>query len=439
MNRYRAYFCCLVIFLITAVIAIPACQQGSHKEIASDSVAETPPKVQISDVTPSSLNRDTELAASIEGYETAKLMAKIDGYVSKVNVDIGDRVTKGQLLAVLDVPELEDAVIQQEARVEASDADIVSHKAEIRLAEAERDASQAVLKLRQLEHDRFEQLVDKGSLNQQRLDEAVFAVRAAEANLKQARAKIESAKANLITAIAARKVALSNLQIAKTMANYRKIKAPFDGLITARMVDPGAYVRPSSSGKGTELFDIARVDKLKVIIHLPLELARYLNKGDTVTLHDYSILDDDSLSVLDGKPLTISRTANAFDKGSRMMRAEIDIDNQRLQNHNGDVFKPGDYGKLTLRLESLEGRPMVPRSALGNDSDGREYVVVLGPDNTLTKTFIDGVIVKNDDFAVIDSDSVRVGDRVVARDLEKAPLGESLERDRIEEEIVVPE
>jgi len=433
MNRYPAYFSSLAIFLVTVVIAIPACQQGSQKDTSSAKVSEPPAKVQIADVTASSLNRDTELAASIEGYETAKLVAKIDGYVGKVNVDIGDLVEKGQLLAVLNVPELEDAIGQREAQVEASDADIVSHEAEILLVEAERDTSQAALKLRQLEHDRFESLVEKGSLNQQRLDEASFAVRAAEANLKQAQAKIKSVKANLATAVAAKKVALSNLQIAKTMASYREIKAPFNGLITARMVDPGAYVRPTSSGKGTDLFNLARVDKLKVIIYLPLELARYLNKGDTVTLHDYSILGDDSLSVLDGKPLTISRIANAFDKGSRMMRAEIDIDNHRPENQTVGLFKPGDYGKLTLRLESLEGQPMVPRSALGTESDGREYVIVLGPDGMLSKTLIDGVVVKNNDFVVIDSDSVGVGDRVVAGDLEKAPLGEPLKQDRIED------
>ena len=436
MNRPLKYSSLFASFVVAAVIASPACQKKSvPKKVSS---AEPVAKVKVTDVVPSNLNRDTELAASVEGYETAELIPRIDGYVGQVNVDIGDRVKKGQLLAVLNVPELTDAVQQQEAEVEAREAEIASRKAKVRLAEAQLDARQAAVQLRKLEQKRFESLVKKGSLSQQRLDEASFAVRAAQADFKQSQAEVESAKASCATATAQRKVALSNLQIAKTMASYRKIVAPFDGLITARKVDPGAYVQPASGGEGTVLLEIARVDKLIILIHLPMELARYLNKGDTVTLHDYSILGNDAITTLNDEPLVISRIANAFDKGSRMMQAEIDIDNRMLQKQTGEFLKPGDYGKVILTLESLEGQPMVPRSALGTDSNGKQYVIFLDRDKKLKKALIDRVLVQDDDYAVIDSKSIQVGDRIVASDLEKAPLGESLEQDRIEE-VFAPE
>jgi len=421
----------------TVILLAVTCSACINRSRSGDSTpaATSPPKIKVTNVIAGNLNRQVELAASVEGYEMAELMPRIDGYVGEVHVNIGDSVTKGQALATLKVPELADAVQQKHELVKQCEADIASKRAEVALADASLQSHQAALELKQLEQKRFKALVDRGSLNQQKLDEVEFALKSAEADLRRATAEVEAAKAHIAAAEAVRDVALSNLQMAETMARYREIVAPFEGLITARMIDSGEYVRPASSGAGTPMFRIARVDRLRVVVFLPLALAGYVSKDDSIIVHDLPALPGKRIDQIGGQPLTIARFANAFDADSRLMRVEIDIDNQDLHDSAGITLKPGDYGRVTLTLEQLAGNPMVPRSAVGTNSKGEHYVIRVDETNTCFAVIIDEILVEDSKHAVLKSDKIRVGDRVVISDLDRAPQNETLGGDRLE---VVP-
>jgi RND family efflux transporter MFP subunit len=395
--------------------------------------AESEKRIAVTDVVASQINRDTELAASIESEYTIEIFPRIEGYIRKVYVDIGDRVKEDQSLILLRAPELSDRVRHREELVKEAGAEIQQREAGVGLAQADVRAREAALKIQKIKRDRMAALVKKGSLNQQRLDEAAFGVSSAQADLQHAHAGVDAARADLFAAKAKKEVAKAALDAAKTMAQYRNIRAPFDGLISGRYCDPGDFVEPNTPDSGKGLLELMRLSRVRAIIHLPLEDAAYVNVGDPVILRHESYIGKDRIDSLGGQPLTISRAAQAFNQGSRMMRAEIDIDNNILKRETGELLKPGDYGKVLLTLESLKGKPMVPRSAITTDDKGQQYVVVLDRDNTTKKVVIDKILLEDDGQAVIDASGLKIGQRIVASDPDRVPLGQKIDPSRIED------
>lgn len=424
-------FLTLATFLSLLMVVGVSCDRAP--ETLSTATPEDPEKrIAVTDVVASQLNRDTEVAASIESEHSTEIFPRIEGYIRKIYVDIGDRVKENQSLILLRAPELSDRVRHREELVKEAGAEIQQREAGVQLAQAEVRAREAALKIQEIKRKRLASLVKKGSLNQQRLDESVFEVSTAEADLQHAHAEVDAARADLFAAKAKKEVAKADLDVAKTMAQYRNIRAPFDGLITGRHCDLGDFVEPNTdSAKG--LLDLIRLSRVQAIVHLPLEDAAYVNAGDPVILQHESHTGKDRIDSLAGQPLAISRTAQAFNQGSRMMRAEIDIDNNILERETGELLKPGDYGKVLLTLESLKGKPMVPRSAITTDDKDQPYVVVLDRDNTTKKVVVDKILLEDDDQAVIDAGGLKIGQRIVASDPNRVPLGQKIDPARIED------
>ncbi len=408
----------LVLSLLVASalgIAHTGCDGNASGDASKDEGAKET-KVVVTQVRSGDFRRSVELATTVEGYESAQLMSKIGGYVAQIHVDIGDEVQQGQPLAVLHAPELEDEVERQARLVIQAEADLNSRQAEIMLAGARLEEYNSLLELRNIELQRASNLVNKGALKQQKLDEAEYAVRSTQAAIKSMGARVDAADAMLAAAIAHREVALAELSKAESMAAYRTITAPFNGVITRRLVDPGAFVRPASSSAAMPLFHIARVDKVRLIVFLPLDQAGALDVGDEVVLDHIEGLPIRQLDVIGGEPITIDRYAKSFDTSSRMMRAEIDIDNVMLLEETGKQLRPGDYGKVILTLETYNGIPTVPASALGS-TNGASYVVVVDSNDTCLEIPVT-VQITNGDVVGLAS-GVQVGHEIVAQDINR--------------------
>ena len=225
------------------------------------------------------------------------------------------------------------------------------------------------------------------------------------------------AEAQLHKGEAQSRVAHSQLQQAQAIVGYLEIKAPFAGVVAARNVDPGALVRPGASDK--PLLTIAKVDRLRAVLFATMDTTANLAVGNVVTYEP----DDVPGQLFEG---TLSRMAGAYDEKTRMMRAEVDLQNQPDPNTGQRPLRAGSYGEATIVTHSAT-MPVVPKSALRR-SAGRTSVVVVR-DNVCLVTPVE-VAIEADGLAGIAA-GLKAGDQVVLKspetmeDEQKLTNGES--------------
>jgi HlyD family secretion protein len=284
------------------------------------------------------LVRETIQPAKAKAYYSADLGVKLTGYVESVPADIGDRVKKGQALAVIAAPEMKE---QRNAL-----------KAEERELETGVQAAEANLTAVESETSRIKDLVRKGSVTNKAGDEA-------NNRLISAQAEVAAAKARLGTATA-------RLAEIEAMIAYATLTAPFDGIVTYRSVDPGDLVQAAGGSKGGEtLLRVAQVNKLRVVTHVPERDAVWLDVGDAVELE----FDAFPGKVFSGK---ISRTAGALNGSTQRMQAEVDLDNS-----DGKLL-PGLYGRAKISLEKRPGALVLPAGAVRFGQGPSHVYVVVG-------------------------------------------------------------
>ncbi len=433
MNRHTG----LLWFAVLFMLANAGCKPSATNDSAGGGNEVTAKaKVKVVKVKVSDVRDEVEVPASFYGFQMADLMSKVDGYVLAVNVDIGDHVSRGQILAELRAPELLADVERKSQLLEQAKKEAASYESQIGLAEANRASEQAKLNLHNLQMKSAKQLVESGALNEQKLDEAKFAVASSEAAIVRAGAEVTAAEKEAEAAAARVKVAIAEQQMVQTMADYLHIKAPFDGLITKRNVDAGAFVEPASGGRGTALFQITAVDQVRVVMHVPMRRAGRLNESNEVTIGPIERLPGKTIRTLGGESLTLSRIARSFDS-SRMMRAEVDIENEKLKLEAGFELKPNDYGLAKITLKKWSGALTVPKSAIATqEKNGKQQSTVVVVDHSTNSCFEEEVevLIVLDELAAIKSDNIKEGDRVVVSGREQIKLQEVLVADRIEEE-----
>lgn len=361
---------------------------------------ETPPRgaddgpvIRVTTVSPErmTLRRVTEEPGRVEPFESAPIHAKLAGYVKVVNVDIGDKVTRGQVLAELDVPEIEaDAqrtragvtraeaeARQSEAAVEVARSSLAAAEARKVEAEATTRRTEADLSRWKAEYARIEQLLREsavtGSLRDEtrgKLESARAAAEETEAKVQSALAAIQEAHAALVKAgadaaasIAAVDVAKAEARRAEALFGYHKITAPFNGVVNRRRVDPGHLTVPG--GTAEPLFEVARVDKLTVVVDVPEVDAALVNAGDSARIR---------IQAMDGKVVEgkVSRTSVSLNESSRTLRVEIDLP--------GDIggpetIRPGSYAYARIIADLRPCALSLPVSAVVREG-GKTFVVV---------------------------------------------------------------
>lgn len=456
MRRSRSLLalCCLAI-----TCGFIGCKKGDNAQGAAkpDGKAAAPadlPGWKIEKVTDTDFEETLELpSASVRGYETVQLLAKVGGYVKTLGkvdgetVDIGADVDEKTVLAVLDVPELDNELTEKEALVTQATSEVAQAKAAVSQADAEltrreREAEQAgfveeekaaLVTLHQKAFDRIKMLnslVDKKSR-----DEAEFALVAAKAAEKSAasailtaaasvaaaNADIEKANADESRAMAQVEVANAAVERAKTMIKYATIKSPFPGVITERLVDHGSFVRPATSNSGaTPLFVVTRTGKVRVIVGVPNTRAFHVQRGQTVVFRKIGGLGSGELSS------RVSRVATNLNPESRMLRIEADFENPVTDAKTGKTHTlvPGMFGTVRITLRSWTAKnggrlPVVPESALFIGKDDRRYIVVVGTDGVAHRREVDVILFKDEirvgplEGKVGVREGVKAGERVV--------------------------
>jgi multidrug efflux pump subunit AcrA (membrane-fusion protein) len=318
-----------------AVIAIAAgvvTSQSQNRLAAAEPQVASPSKPAASSGSPPTSGGDEEgqplapvvVPATIQAYFVTDLYAKNAGYVSQINSDIGDHVKKGQVLAVIENPELQ-------AQFEKAQAAVAQAKAALDVAKRQLAGMEADLVLQRATLERQRELFAGKAATAQTLDEARAKESVASAAVETSKAKINLAEADLQAA----KAEAERLQ---ALVQYDKIVAPFDGVVTRRLVNPGDLVQSATATRTSPLFTCQKIDVVRVFADAPEANAAAIRPG---TRAEVKLLDVGETTI-EG---SVTRVAIALDPATRTMRVEIDLPNP------DEKLQPGMYARVTLGVE----------------------------------------------------------------------------------------
>jgi RND family efflux transporter MFP subunit len=411
------------LFSTTAILALASSGCGDTATMKADNVAGAMlARVELVKPARATIRRATEQPGQIDAYEVTPLFAKVSGYVNNWNVDIGARVKKGQVLAVLRVPELDAEADQKQATVEEAEAKLAQARASEEVARADLVSAQAKraevlagtkradgdLARWQAEFKRVEQLfherVQTGTLldeTRSKLQAAESAreelhaqVASAEAAVKQSVALLDRARADVTAAAATIKVARLDVARVQALRAYETIVAPYDGVVTHRDVDVGDLTEPGIQGR--PLFVVARDDIVRISVNVPEMYATEVNAGDPVLVR---------LQALAGRRFEgkVTRTSWMLDARNRTLRTEVDV-----ANPNG-ILRPGLYAYATVVVDEHADVLSVPTSALVRQ-DSQAWCVVVANGRAERRPVVVGL---NDAASVEISSGLRGDESVV--------------------------
>jgi len=303
MPRFIALAVRLVVLAITVLFVAVCSNTGSEKTEVTVAVA----KAAVED-----LSSDLSLTAELRPFQEIEVMAKVAGYVRAIHVDIGDRVKKGQLLAVLEVPEMAD--------------DLTVGKDELRRAQAAHDIADLSFK-------RLSQVAAQrpGLVAQQEIDDARSRDLVAEAQVAAARA------------------ALGRI---KTMLDYSRVTAPFDGVVTKRYADTGSMIQAGTASQiqAMPLVRLSENSRLRLIVPVPESAVPTVHVGQQV-----KVLVPTINRAFFGK---VARFTSKLSSSTRTMNTEIDVPNPKM------VLVPGMYAEVSLNLNRREKVLSIPVTAV---------------------------------------------------------------------------
>ena len=398
------------VILVVAVVAVVAgiVYRGIGTRIKAASVAQQEtleqavPTLSVIHPKPGEKKSEVVLPGNIQAFTDSPIYARASGYLRRWMVDIGARVKAGQPLAEIEAPELDQQVSQAKASLQqAKDA--------LDQALANRDQGKANTELARVTANRWKNLTAKGVVSRQENDQYQAQYLAQTANLEALDKAIAGARSNVSSMQA-------NLGRLQEMQGYLVVKAPFDGVITARNTDIGALINSGNGGAAQELFHMAATSTLRVYVSVPQIYSRSAVAGVTAEL---------TLTEFPGRrfPGKLVRTSEAIDATTRTLLTEVDVDNRSGQ------LLPGAYAEVHFKFPEAAPSLIVPVNALLFRSEGLQVGVVrdgnkvdlvhvvLGKDYGNEVEVVSG-IEATDSVIVNPPDSLRSGEvvRVVAQE-----------------------
>ena len=343
--------------LITSCCVAGACS----RQAAAQQPAKAAPTVAVAKVGTGDVAQVMSIAAEFRPYQEVDVHAKVAGYLKTIGVDVGDRVRAGQLLATLEVPELQDELHQGEAAVKRAEQ-------EINRAQADVDRSESAHQVAHLASERLGGVV-KATPNlvaKQDVDEALARDRVAEAQIATAKAALAAAQEQLAVAKAAE-------SRSRNVVAYSQITAPFAGVITRRYADTGAMIQAGTSSQ-TQSMPIVRVSEnslLRLVIPVPESAVARVHVGAPV-----DVTVDALHKQVKG---TVARFADRLDQETRTMHVEVDVKNPDLS------LVPGMFATASLVLDEARGVLVAPIESLDRTGE-RSQVLVVNRDRKIEPT-----------------------------------------------------
>jgi RND family efflux transporter MFP subunit len=353
--------------LVVVVVALGAGGIVAERHLAASPSpvnsrkADSPPRVEVVRPRRVTVAQRLQINATLEAFEEADLFAKVSGYLSDVRVDIGDHVKAGQVLAVIDVPEMEKELAEAKAQLESKQSSLESARRQLDHHKANITLQEALLRRR-------EELGAAGHFISDRVLDEV------RANAEIAKADLSVAEANRALAANQVDVAAATVEKIKTLLAYTQIATPFDGVVARRLVNRGDLVQAATATRTTpsagSLFTVQRIDTIRVFCDVPENDVPHLHIGDPAIVKP---------SGFDGKPFIgkVTRFSLRLDPETRNMRTEIDLPNPE------ERLYPGTYAEVSLEMNRRPAALTVPTAAVGWDGDGNFVYTIT--DNRITR------------------------------------------------------
>ena len=358
----------VLLVLILAGVFTFLKRRSETAALAKETTDDAVPTVAVVKPKSEASTDELTLPGNLQAFEESPIFARTNGYLLHWTKDIGSKVKKGELLAVIDAPEVDQELSQTKAA---------------------RDQVKSALGLAKISADRWANLRKSDSVSQQEADQQA-------SNYQQAQANLAASDANV--------------RRLEQLESFKNVYAPFSGVITRRNVDPGALINSGAGIAGKELFDIARVDPLRVFVSVPQAYAPKMKVGNKaeITLQEFP------RQKFSG---TIARTADAIDPATRTLNTEVDVPNK-----DGKLL-PGSFGQVHFATGSEVPRITIPVNAMLFRAEGAQVAIVdkddkiqlrsitIGQDFGATLEILGGVEV-NDQIVINPSDSLESGQKV---------------------------
>jgi membrane fusion protein, multidrug efflux system len=367
----------VLLLLIVAGVVTLISHVTHERALAKETERDVVPTVAIIHPTAEKPNEELVLPGTLQAFEESPIYARTSGYLVRWYKDIGSHVNEGELLATIDTPEVDQ---------------------ELNQTRAARQQIVAQLELAKISADRWENLRKSDSVSAQEADQQTSGYKQAQANLASADA---------------------NVRRLEQLEGFKKVYAPFSGVLTRRNVDPGALINAGAGAAGRELFDIARVDPLRVYISVPQAYSAYIKVGSTTTV----TLQEFPGQKFSGK---IARTAQSIDPSTRTLLTEVDVpnkDGRLLPGSFGEVhFAIGsNVDKVTIPVNAMLFRAEGPRLAVvGNDKKIQLRPISIGRDYGASLEVLGG-IAPGDQVVINPPDSLEEGQEVNIASAAKEP------------------
>ena len=319
---------------VVAALAFGASQlRANVRQVAaaSQSRQDFAPPVHVATIQASPSTMTVSLPATTLAFEAANIYARANGYIEKRQVDIGDHVKVGDLLAQITAPELDHQIAQNQATLQQNEATLQQ-------SIASRD-------LANVTNTRDSDLVTKGWLTKQQGDTDRLTLQAQNAAVSVAQANVAAQQ--------------SMIRVLQQQRSYQSVVAPFDGIITQRNVDVGSLVEAGS----TFMFTLMQSDVIRTQVYVPQDVAFGVSQGVEAVVRVPEMPDRTF-------PGTVTRLADALAPGTRTLLTEIDV-----QNPDG-LLRPGMYCTVELHIPRKTSSLIVPADAVVFNTDGLQVAVV---------------------------------------------------------------
>lgn len=340
----KGYLCLFgICFLISCILIFAAGSKVSdNTKLKVEAFSNKAITVAVSKSSRENLSKTLAISAEFRPYQEVEVHAKVAGYVKTIYVDVGDRVSSGQLLASLEIPEFKDDLEQAAASNKRFEEEVKRANSELERAKAAHEEAHLTYTRLLAVNEAKPNLVA-----QQEIDQATGRDRIAEAQISTAKAALSVAEQQL-------EVSKASEGKVKTLNTYSQITAPFSGVVTKRFADTGSMIQAgtASNTQAMPLVRISEISRLRLILPVPESIVPKIHIGASVEVKVQSL----------GKSFqgTISRFANKIDSSTRTMETEVDVANHDF------VLTPGMYASAVLTIDQKNNVVTAPLQAIAN-------------------------------------------------------------------------
>lgn len=344
------------LFALAAATASFLASCARSEKVQANSPADTSAvsaevSVGVAKVGRKTLEQTLALSSELVPYQVIDVYAKESGYVKDLNVDYGSHVQKDQVMATLDIPELQSQLLQDDAAIKTAQNQVVHAQNELTRVKAQYTALH-------LQYDRLKKVSESkpGLVAQQEVDDAQGKDLAADAQVEASQSNLEVTQSQLESARAKK-------EHDQVLFDYSKITAPFAGVVTQRYANQGTLMQAgtSSSTQAMPLVRLSQDDRFRLVIPVPESYVHYIHEGDPV-----NVLVPSLNHTFPGK---VARFSVDVQSDTRTMHTEVDVLNP---NH---TLLPGLYAQATITLEKKNNALVVPVQALNQGDQNTVYVV----------------------------------------------------------------